>query len=160
MPRDPNAVWLFGPFSLDPEQRVLLRDGKPIALTSKAFEILNLLVENYGRGLSKEELIRQVWPDSFVDESNLTQHIFHLRKVLGDTQEGRAYIETLPRHGYRFVAAVQQAPAKRAEDAVTSADASRAPAEDGSRSSTKLRWVIGVAAGLGLGVLAPGALGR
>ena len=153
MPRDPNAVWLFGPFSLDPEQRVLLRDGKPIALTSKAFEILNLLVENHGRALSKEEMIRQVWPDSFVDESNLTQHIFHLRKVLGDTQEGRAYIETLPRHGYRFVAAVQQAPAKRAEDAVTSADASRAPAEDGSRSSTKLRWVIGVAAGLVLAVL-------
>ena len=71
MPRDPNAIWLFGPFCLDPEQRVLLRDGKPIALTSKAFEILHLLVENHGRGLSKEEMMRQVWPDSFVDESNL-----------------------------------------------------------------------------------------
>jgi len=155
MPRDPNAIWLFGPFSLDPEQRVLLRDGKPIALTSKAFEILNLLVENHGRAVSKEEMMRQVWPDSFVDESNLAQHIFHLRKVLGDTHEGKAYIETLPRHGYRFVAAVQQAPAKRAENAVANADGSQAAVVAGeTRSSTKLRWVIGVAAGFLLAVFA------
>lgn len=154
MPRDPNAIWLFGPFTLDPEQRALLRDGKPIALTSKAFEILNLLVENHDHALSKEEMMRQVWPDSFVDESNLAQHIFHLRKVLGDTHEGRAYIETLPRHGYRFVAGVQQAATKRAEVAVTNADTTRATAADATRSSTKLRWVIGVAAGFLLAVFA------
>jgi TolB-like protein/DNA-binding winged helix-turn-helix (wHTH) protein/Tfp pilus assembly protein PilF len=153
MPRDPNAIWLFGPFCLDPEQRVLLRDGKPIALTSKAFEILNLLVENHGRALSKEEMMRQIWPDSFVDESNLTQHIFHLRKVLGDTHEGRAYIETLPRHGYRFVAAVQQSPAMRAEAAVPTADTSQAPAVVPNPRPTRPRWVIGIAAGFLLAVL-------
>jgi TolB-like protein/DNA-binding winged helix-turn-helix (wHTH) protein/Tfp pilus assembly protein PilF len=154
MPRDPNAIWLFGPFSLDPEQRVLLRDGKPIALTSKAFEILNLLVENHGRALSKEEMMRQVWPDSFVDESNLAQHIFHLRKVLGDTHEGQAYIETLPRHGYRFVAAVQQAPAKRAEAAVSAGGTSQAVAAVAKSNPTKLRWVLGIAAGVLLTVSA------
>jgi len=154
MSQEPKANWLFGPFCLDPEQRVLLRDGKPIALTSKAFEILHLLVENHGRGLSKEEMMRQVWPDSFVDESNLAQHIFHLRKVLGDTHEGRAYIETLPRHGYRFVAEVQQAPAKRAEVAVTAGDTRQAVAAFAKSNPTKLRWVLGIAAGFLLAVFA------
>jgi TolB-like protein/DNA-binding winged helix-turn-helix (wHTH) protein/Tfp pilus assembly protein PilF len=152
MPRDPNAICQFGPFCLDPQQRVLLRDGKPIALTSKAFEILTLLVENHGRALSKEEMMRQVWPDSFVDESNLTQHIFHLRKMLGDTQEGRAYIETLPRHGYRFVEAVQQLPATRAEAAVPTADTSQGPAAVPNTRPTRLRWVIGITAGFLLAV--------
>src|ERR1700692_831972 len=152
MPRDPNAIWQFGPFCLDPQQRVLLRDGKPIALTSKAFEILNLLVENHGRALSKEEMMREVWPDSFVDESNLTQHIFHLRKMLGDTREGRAYIDTLPRHGYRFVAAVQQLPATRAEAAAPAADTSEAPAAVANSRPTRLRRVIGITAGFLLAV--------
>jgi DNA-binding winged helix-turn-helix (wHTH) protein len=161
MSQEPKANWLFGPFCLDSQQRVLLRDGKPIALTSKAFEILNLLVENHGRALSKEEMMRQVWPASFVDESNLAQHIFHLRKVLGDTHEGQAYIETLPRHGYRFVAAVEQAPAKRAENAVANADGSQAAVAAGeTRSSTKLRWVIGAAAGLVLAVFTLVYVGR
>jgi len=162
MPRDPNAIWLFGPFTLDPEQRALLRDGKSIALTYKAFEILHLLVENQGRALSKEEMMRQVWPDSFVDESNLAQHIFHLRKILGDTHEGQAYIETLPRHGYRFVAPVQKAPAKRAETAVPTANTSQAGAAFANSNPTKLRWVIGIGAGLLLaaGIVAYVARGR
>ena len=162
MPRDPNAIWLFGPFTLDPEQRALLRDGKSIALTYKAFEILHLLVENQGRALSKEEMMRQVWPDSFVDESNLAQHIFHLRKILGDTHEGQAYIETLPRHGYRFVAPVQKAPAKRAEAAVPTANTSQAGAAFANSNPTKLRWVIGIGAGLLLaaGIVAYVARGR
>src|SRR5580693_6507483 len=138
MSQEPKANWLFGPFCLDSQQRVLLRDGKPIALTSKAFEILNLLVENQGRALSKEEMMRQVWPDSFVDESNLAQHIFHLRKILGDTHEGQAYIETLPRHGYRFVAPVQKALAKRAEAAVPAANTSQAGAAFANSNPTKL----------------------
>jgi TolB-like protein/DNA-binding winged helix-turn-helix (wHTH) protein/Tfp pilus assembly protein PilF len=154
MTRDPNANWLFGPFSLDPKQRVLLRDGKAIALTSKAFEILNLLVENHGRALSKEEMMRQVWPDSFVDESNLAQHIFHLRKVLGDTHEGREYIETLPRHGYRFVAEVQQGPVKSAEVTVSTGDTGKAVVAVANSNPTKLRWVLGIAAGFLLAVFA------
>jgi TolB-like protein/DNA-binding winged helix-turn-helix (wHTH) protein/tetratricopeptide (TPR) repeat protein len=153
MTRDPNANWLFGPFCLDPEQRVLLRDGKPIALTTKAFEILNLLVENHGRALSKEEMMRQVWPDSFVDDSNLAQHIFHLRKVLGDTHQGGAYIETLPRRGYRFVAGVQSAPAKVAEAALAAGDTSQSAISVPRSKPTKLRWVIGVVAGLVLAVI-------
>jgi TolB-like protein/DNA-binding winged helix-turn-helix (wHTH) protein/Tfp pilus assembly protein PilF len=108
MPPEPKVIFKFGPFSLDPDERVLLRDAKPIALTSKAFEILTFLVKNHGHPLAKEEMMRQVWPDSFVDESNLAQHIFQLRRILGDAPEGGTYIETIPRHGYRFKPDVQQ----------------------------------------------------
>ena len=108
----PSQVeYRFGPFSLNPGEKVLLRQGRAVALTAKAFEILMMLVQNPGRSLAKEEMLRQVWPDSFVDESNLAQHIFQLRKILEEAPGGRAYIETIPRYGYRFTQQVQQSPA-------------------------------------------------
>ncbi len=134
MYQEPKAIWLFGPFSLDPEQRVLLRDGKAIGLTSKAFEILRLLVENHGRALPKEEMMRQVWPDSYVDESNLAQHIFQLRKILENAPDGRTYIETIPRLGYRFTAEVQKSEAIRAASEIapeTAAQAGQTGTADG-----------------------------
>jgi TolB-like protein/DNA-binding winged helix-turn-helix (wHTH) protein/Tfp pilus assembly protein PilF len=94
----------FGPFQIDPDERLLVRDGNPLALTPKAFDVLLMLVTNAGRLLPKEEILRRVWPDTFVDEGNLTVQISTLRKLLGD-EEGR-YIETVPRHGYRFTAPV------------------------------------------------------
>ena len=84
----PNQpTYEFGPFRLDAGRHEFLRIGEPVALPPKAFEILLLLVESRGGLLSKNELIRRVWPDTFVDENNLAQHISLLRKMLGETPE-------------------------------------------------------------------------
>jgi DNA-binding winged helix-turn-helix (wHTH) protein/tetratricopeptide (TPR) repeat protein len=96
----------FGPFRLDPAQRTLLRDCEVIALQPKAFDILLLLVRNTGQAISKEALLNAIWPKVVVEESNLTQHIFLLRKALGDGEGGHRYIATLPRRGYQFAVPV------------------------------------------------------
>jgi eukaryotic-like serine/threonine-protein kinase len=98
----------FGPFDLDPDQRVLRRDGKKIALPPKAFDLLLYLVQNPLRLLTKEELLRAVWPDSFVEEGNLSQNIFLLRKALVSKQKDFRYIATLPGRGYQFASAVER----------------------------------------------------
>lgn len=100
----------FCGFRLDPEQRRLLYEGKPVSLTPKAFELLHVLVQSGGRLLTKDDLMRQLWPDSFVEEANLTVNISALRKALGDTQDGQTFIETVPKHGYRFIAPVTELP--------------------------------------------------
>jgi DNA-binding winged helix-turn-helix (wHTH) protein/tetratricopeptide (TPR) repeat protein len=104
---DPKVVYEFGPFRMDPDKQVLLRDGQLIAVTPKAFETLLVLVRRGREVVSKEELLKEVWPDSFVEEANLSQHIFRLRKALGDTLEGERYIVTLPGRGYRFAVPVR-----------------------------------------------------
>jgi DNA-binding winged helix-turn-helix (wHTH) protein/TolB-like protein len=101
-------VYQFGPFELDILAGRLLRDGDPVALTPKAFDLLRLLVENHGRLLEKGELMRRLWADTFVEEANLTQHVFTLRKILGEQPNGRPYIDTVPRRGYLFVADVEE----------------------------------------------------
>jgi len=98
----------FGPYRLDLEERLLMRDGSPVSLTPKAFDTLLVLIENSGRVLEKEEMMRQVWPDTFVEEANLAVNISLLRKSLGNRADGGAYIETLPRRGYRFAARVRE----------------------------------------------------
>jgi DNA-binding winged helix-turn-helix (wHTH) protein/tetratricopeptide (TPR) repeat protein len=103
-----NGRYQFGPFLLDGKERLLLRDGQQITLTPKAFDILLLLVENTGHVLTKEEMLTRLWPDTFVEEANLTNNISILRRALGDDSEGQQYIKTVPRLGYRFVAAVNQ----------------------------------------------------
>jgi len=97
-----------GPFSMDLEERVLLREGKPVTLTPKLFETLRVLVEMHGRIVEKDELLKQVWPDAFVEEGNLSVNVFRLREALSDNEGSHQYIETIPRRGYRFVAAVTQ----------------------------------------------------
>ena len=104
----------FGPFRLEPENRVLLREGTPVALTPKAFETLVVLVEWRARVATKPELLQRVWPEQFVEENNLAQQIFTLRKVLGDDPEGHEYIRTVPRVGYQFAASVTVVPARPA----------------------------------------------
>src|SRR2546422_3972161 len=101
-------VYQFGLFELDVLAGRLMRDGEPMALTPKAFELLQLLVENHGRLLEKAELMQRLWADTFVEEANLTQHVFTLRKILGEQSNGRPYIDTVPRRGYLFVASVQE----------------------------------------------------
>ena len=100
--QDTPELYEFGPFRLEPAERKLLRNGEPIVLTPKAFDTLVLLVRNSGHLLGKEELIRTLWPDSFVEEGNLSNNIFVLRKALGEDPH---YIETVPKRGYRFVGA-------------------------------------------------------
>jgi DNA-binding winged helix-turn-helix (wHTH) protein len=97
----------FGPFHLDPQDRLLLREGEPVSLTPKAFDALLFLVENRGRLVLKQDLMKALWPDTFVNESNLTQTVFMLRKALGNG-DGPRYIVTVAGHGYRFVAEVRQ----------------------------------------------------
>ncbi|OLC95167.1 MAG: hypothetical protein AUH86_12610 [Acidobacteria bacterium 13_1_40CM_4_58_4] len=100
----------FGSYRLDAVERVLLRDGQPVTLPPKDLETLLVLVERAGHIVEKEELLEKVWPGVFVEEGNLARHIFNLRQVLGDTADGRKYIETIPKRGYRFVAAVHEDP--------------------------------------------------
>jgi Tol biopolymer transport system component/DNA-binding winged helix-turn-helix (wHTH) protein len=97
----------FSDFTIDIEQKVLLRGGKPIPMAPKVFETLLALVENHGRIVLKEELMKRLWPDTFVEESNLTFNIQQLRKSLGDNAREPLYVETIPRRGYRFIAEVK-----------------------------------------------------
>jgi len=97
----------FGPFVLDTIQHVLLKDGRAVALTPKTYDTLLLLVQNGGRMLSKEELMKSLWPDSFVEESNLTQQVSTIRKALGDSPADPHFIVTVSGRGYRFSAEVR-----------------------------------------------------
>src|SRR5512144_979662 len=98
-------IYEFGPFRIDTRERLLMRDGQLIPLTPKAVDTLLALIGAAGRIVEKEELIKTVWPDSFVEEGGLARNVSALRKALGDTEEER-YIETIPKRGYRFVAPV------------------------------------------------------
>ena len=98
----------FGPFRLDAVKRLLLRDGEVVPLKSKDFDLLLALVECSGQALSKDDLMKQVWPDSVVEEGNLSVHIFNLRRTLGETPDEHRYIVTVPGRGYIFVAGVRE----------------------------------------------------
>lgn len=105
-----RLLYEFGPFRLDARKRRLLIDGEIVSLTPKAIETLLLLVERQGKLVEREELMNAVWPDAFVEDSNLSVTISMLRKALGQGAEGEGlkYIETVPRLGYRFVADVRE----------------------------------------------------
>ncbi len=98
----------FDRFRIDAVERVLLRDGEIVPLTQKAFDVLFILVERRDRIVTKEELMNEVWPDTFVEEGNLAQNIYTLRKMLGETPAGDDFIKTVPRRGYRFVATINE----------------------------------------------------
>ena len=115
MSRQVKHFYEFGSFRLDATQRLLLRDGTVVPLTLKAFDLLLTLVESDGQVLTKEELMRRVWPDSFVEEANLSHHIHKLREALGEREQGDKYIETLARRGYRFVSKVSEVQSEGAD---------------------------------------------
>lgn len=108
----------FGPFRLDASERLLLRGEESVHLTPKEFETLVALVRGGGRLMSKEELLKEIWPDTFVGEATLAQNIFTLRKALGEAEGGKPYIETVPRRGYKFASKVSE----RHEQASSAAD--------------------------------------
>jgi len=108
MAQQDNHSYEFGRFRLKPAERVLLREGEPVPLTPKVFDILVTLVEHGGQVVAKDDLMKRVWPNTFVEEGNLTQNISLLRKALGESSGGVQFIETVPRRGYRFVADTNQ----------------------------------------------------
>ena len=99
-----NLAYEFGPFRLDPAERLLLRDGQAVALTPKAFDLLVYLVEHHGHLVEKQSLMTALWPDTVVEEANLAYNVFALRKALGDTADNGQYIQTIAKKGYRFTA--------------------------------------------------------
>src|SRR6185295_14590855 len=108
MSSPPKRSYEFGPFRADLEQRLLLRQDEVVPLTSKVFETLLALIEHRDRVLEKEELMQLVWPDTVVEDNNLTVNISTLRKALGENASERRYIVTVPGKGYRFAAEVRE----------------------------------------------------
>jgi DNA-binding winged helix-turn-helix (wHTH) protein/Tol biopolymer transport system component len=108
MPSHIKHFYDFGPFRLDPQRRLLWRGNDTVSLTPKAIETLVVLVQRRDQVVSKDELMNMLWPDSFVEESNLSQNIFLLRKALGDSTQERRYILTVPGRGYQFVGTVRE----------------------------------------------------
>jgi TolB-like protein/DNA-binding winged helix-turn-helix (wHTH) protein len=108
MVRQARHIYEFGPFRLIPEERQLLRDNQPLPLTPKSFDLLVVLVENSGHLIEKGELLKRIWPDSFVEEANLSVNMSALRRALGEGPNKHQYVETVPRRGYRFVAGVRE----------------------------------------------------
>jgi DNA-binding winged helix-turn-helix (wHTH) protein/TolB-like protein len=106
-----RRIYEFGPFRLDAGEHLLLKDGRPVSLSPKAFDTLLVLVENRGHLVQKEDLMSSVWPDAVVEENSLNRSIYVLRKALGESDGGPKYIETVPKRGYRFVAGVVDAQA-------------------------------------------------
>jgi DNA-binding winged helix-turn-helix (wHTH) protein/tetratricopeptide (TPR) repeat protein len=104
-----KELYEFGPFRIDPDKETLLRGGEPVPLTPKTFQILLVLVRHSKEVVTKDELMKMVWPDTFVEEANLSRNIFMLRKALGDTAQDR-YIVTVPGRGYRLAENVHLVP--------------------------------------------------
>jgi TolB-like protein/DNA-binding winged helix-turn-helix (wHTH) protein len=141
-----KVIYTFGPFHFEREARILLRDGKIIALTPRVSDLLLALVEKNGQVVTKDELIKAVWADTFVEESNLTSNISIIRKQLGVHPDGGEYIETISKRGYRFIAAVT-----RVQDGGAAAQASpeldAVPTRDEKRAS-RLKPLLGLGAGV------------
>ena len=102
-----NQLYEFGPYVMDARSRILLKDGATVRLTPKAFDTLFVLVQHASQVVEKEQLLKEVWPDIFVEEGSLSHNIHGLRKALGDDSSEPRYIETIPKRGYRFVAPVK-----------------------------------------------------
>src|SRR6266478_275732 len=102
-----SHLYEFGPFLLDAASRILLKDGVTVRLTPKAFETLLVLVQHGVQVVEKEQLLKEVWPYSFVEEGSLSRNIHELRKALGDDSSEPRYIETIPKRGYRFIASLK-----------------------------------------------------
>jgi DNA-binding winged helix-turn-helix (wHTH) protein len=102
-----GSFYECGPFRLEPAEHRLTREGNPVSLAPKAFELLVYLVQNQGRLVTKDQIM-QVWPGSFVEEANLTVSVSTLRKALGEKEGDLRYIETIPKKGYRFTASVKE----------------------------------------------------
>jgi DNA-binding winged helix-turn-helix (wHTH) protein/tetratricopeptide (TPR) repeat protein len=160
----------FGPFRLDPEQRLLLREQRSIPLSPKAFDLLLILVQRSGQLVLKDDLMKLLWPDTFVEESNLGQHVFQLRKALGEKAQGSTYIVTVPGRGYRFAQTVRSVSSEesvvveshtRSTVIIQEAPESQTVSSILSRLGRKpWNWTLGAITLLAVGVVAAGYLHR
>ena len=142
----------FTPFRLDTARRQLVREGQPIAVPPKAYDILVALVENRERLVERDELMQLVWPDVAVEEANLTQNVFTLRKILGDDQTAPRYIETLPRRGYRFIAPVAVIHETASIDNAAATGGAPSPPLEAVRKPHRLRpalYLVGILTAVG-----------
>jgi DNA-binding winged helix-turn-helix (wHTH) protein/TolB-like protein len=134
-----SHTYEFGRFRLKTAERILLREGELVPLTPKVFDILITLVENRGQVVAKDDLMKRVWPSTYVEEGNLTQNISLLRKALGETAGGVQFIETVPRRGYRFVADINEAwdgaPANGSAEVPADVEAETVSHQDNSTST-------------------------
>jgi DNA-binding winged helix-turn-helix (wHTH) protein len=119
---DVRKLYRFGRHQLIPGERTLLRDGQPVPLTPKVFDLLCYLAAHHGHALSKDEIMKAIWKDTVVEEANLSQNISVLRKALGQGDE-TDHIETVARYGYRFVAPLAPDPEQPDEEPAESMQA-------------------------------------
>jgi len=147
MGKQTNDLYEFGDCRLDVAEHLLWRGEKVIPLTPKVFETLQLFVESGGRLIEKDELMKEIWADSFVEEANLPRNISTLRKALADGENGHRYIETVPKVGYRFVAPISKVPNQAAQVFIQRHVAARIVTEheDSDAGSDKLEFVDVVA---------------
>lgn len=150
MKRKSPDCFEFGPYRLIPAEGLLLRDGEPVALPPKVIDTLVLLVDRNGHVVSKDEFMAAVWPDTYVEETNLTHNISLLRKTLGEHSEDEQFIDTIPKRGYRFVAPVRVVGAETERDIVPG------PVETGER---RPRTAVGAALWAGLALMVAVAAG-
>jgi DNA-binding winged helix-turn-helix (wHTH) protein/Tol biopolymer transport system component len=148
------VIYQFGAFRLDTVRRRLRRGDELLPLTPKAFDTLAVLLSRSGQVVEKEEILKAVWPDTFVEDATLAQNIATIRRVLGDTAETPAYIATVPRRGYRFLQTVHEA-AEATPQPLSAAPPALDNARTAGRTARERLWMM-VAAGLALAV---GALG-
>jgi Tol biopolymer transport system component/DNA-binding winged helix-turn-helix (wHTH) protein len=152
IPKRTKHFYSFGPFRLYVAERELFRGTEPVALAPKAIDTLMVLLSRRGHVVEKDELMKELWPDTFVEEASLVQQISNLRKALGDRPDGRPYIETIARRGYRFAAPVtdswEEEPAETRLAVAGSADEEARPA--GRRRW--LPWLAAAAIVLAVGV--------
>jgi eukaryotic-like serine/threonine-protein kinase len=137
-----RSKYRFGPFRVDAERELLLRDDQTIPLAPKAFQVLLVLIRSEKRLVTKEELLKRVWPDTFVEEANLSRNVFLLRKALGESPQDRQYVVTVPGRGYRFAEDVQFVP----EEEVQIVAASRSTVEIEVKETRPWAWIWMVAA--------------
>ena len=107
-----KEIYEFGRFRLDVKERRLLRDGQPVQLRTKVFDTLRVPVENHGRLVGKDDLMKALWPSAVVEEGNVAHNLTVLRKTLGDKESGQQHVETVPGQGYRFICQCQDSGGK------------------------------------------------
>jgi eukaryotic-like serine/threonine-protein kinase len=154
MDRQAKHLLEFGPFRMDLEERVLMRERETITLSPKAFETLLVLVQHSERVVLKDDLMKTLWPDTFVEESNLSQHIFQLRKALGEKAHDPQYIVTVPGRGYRFAQKVVELPEANGGLVVQSSSIQRVTIEEASpaerswlRATAAILAIVGLLSG-------------
>src|ERR1700744_4618597 len=136
-----DELYEFGPFRVDPARETLLKSGVAVPLTPKTFQILLVLVRHGKEVVTKDDLMKAVWPDTFVEEANLSRNIFMLRKALGETAQDHKYIVTVPGRGYRLTENVHLVQ----EQQINFVAASRSSMQVEIKETRPWRWVAAVA---------------